>query len=240
MIEKAIQNYLKKNNFSKLIPKAVFFDMDGVLFDSMPYHAAAWEKAMNEQGLPFTHHEAYMHEGQPGADTVNHVFKKIHGRESTHDERTQIYDLKGSYFAEFGDPKPMKYAYEMLTKLKHTGFLLYVVTGSAHSLLLDSVQQAFPDVFEKDNIISAFDVKKGKPNPDPYLKALEKSGVKPWEAVVIENAPFGVQSSSTARIFTIGINTGPLDKNVLTKYGADIVLDGMQELYEKWDSFNFS
>ena len=69
-MNKTIENYLTRNNFSELKPKAVFFDMDGVLFDSMPYHSVAWVRAMTESGLPFTEEEAYLFEGQPGADTV--------------------------------------------------------------------------------------------------------------------------------------------------------------------------
>ena len=56
---------------------------------------------------------------------------------------------------------------------------------------------------------------------------------------MIENAPMGVQAAVAARIFTIGVNTGPLDSNVLTENGADLVLHSMQELYEKWSDFGF-
>ena len=91
----------------------------------------------------------------------------------------------------------------------------------------------------KENIISAFDVTRGKPHPEPYLKALQRAGLEPSEALVVENAPLGVKSSSAARIFTIGVNTGPLDTNVLYKNGADLVLDSMHELFEKWDDFGF-
>jgi len=234
-----VQSYLKRNNFLKLSPKAVFFDMDGILFDSMPHHTIAWVKAMNDSGLPFTQKEAYMYEGQPGVDTINNVFRRVHGKESTEEERTAIYELKGKYFNKLGEPKRIPFALEMTQKLKEKGYLLYVVTGSAHPTLIDNIQNYFPDIFPEENIISAFDVPKGKPNPDPYLKALRLSKAQPWEAVVVENAPLGVQSSSTAQIFTIGVNTGPLEKNVLTDSGADIVLDSMKELFEKWDDFNF-
>ncbi|MHB9055609.1 MAG: HAD family hydrolase [Paludibacteraceae bacterium] len=239
MTEQAVNSYLKRNNFHEISPKAIFFDMDGVLFDSMPNHSVAWVKTMNEFGLPFTQLEAYMCEGQPGADTVNNAYRKIHGHEATEEERQAIYKVKGKYFDELGEPKRMDYSYELLKKLKEQGYKLYVVTGSGHPTLLGSLKTYFPGIFEKENVISAFDVKQGKPHPEPYLKALAKAGVEPWEALVVENAPLGVMASSAARIFTFGVNTGPLDKNVLSKNGADLVLDSMRELYEKWDNFDF-
>lgn len=217
----------------------MFFDMDGVLFDSMPNHSIAWVKAMNESGLPFTQLEAYLFEGQPGADTVNHVFRKVHGRESTREEREGIYNMKGKYFDEMGEACQMPYVLDLLQYLKNKGLILFVVTGSGHPTLLDNIQVHFPGIFPEENIISAFNVKRGKPHPEPYLKALKKSGVEAWEAVVVENAPLGVKSSSAAKIFTIGVNTGPLDKKILYENGADIVFDSMQELYEKWDQLGF-
>jgi beta-phosphoglucomutase-like phosphatase (HAD superfamily) len=59
-------------------------------------------------------------------------------------------------------------------------------------------------------MVTAFDVKKGKPDPEPYLIALGKSGVKPNEAFVVENAPLGVRSSVAAGLFTFAVNTGIL------------------------------
>ncbi|KAB6345460.1 HAD family hydrolase, partial [Bacteroides xylanisolvens] len=51
--------------------KAVLFDMDGVLFDSMPYHSEAWHTVMKSHGLTLSREEAYMHEGRTGASTIN-------------------------------------------------------------------------------------------------------------------------------------------------------------------------
>ena len=84
-------------------------------------------------------------------------------------------------------------------------------------------------------MVTAFDVTQGKTFPEPYLKALAKSGVNPWEVIVVENAPLGVQSAKAAGLFTIAVNTGPLDKAVLINSGADIVLESMQELFTQWD-----
>ena len=77
-------------------------------------------------------------------------------------------------------------------------------------------------------MVTGFDVKRGKPDPEPYLMGLEKAGVKAEEAIVVENAPLGVESAKGAGIFTIAANTGPLEDNILKEAGADIVLPGLQ------------
>ena len=86
-------------------------------------------------------------------------------------------------------------------------------------------------------MITAYDVSHGKPHPEPYLKALEKSGLQPWETVVVENAPLGIQSAKDAGLYTFGLDTGPLGVDVLYTAGADIVLTSIEELYNKWDDF---
>ena len=58
-------------------------------------------------------------------------------------------------------------------------------------------------------MVTAFDVKYGKPHPEPYLMGLEKAGVHANEAFVVENAPMGVEAGVAAGIFTIAVNTGP-------------------------------
>lgn len=239
MIQEAISSYLNKHNFPGFQLKAVFFDMDGVLFDSMPQHSIAWVKAMNDVGLEFTQYDAYMNEGQTGTATINGVFVLKNGREATEEEKQEIYKRKAAYFEALNSPEKMPFVYDLLKKIKEEGYQLFVVTGSAQPSLLHSLQDHFPDIFLKENIISAFDVTRGKPHPEPYLKALQRAGLEPSEALVVENAPLGVKSSSAARIFTIGVNTGPLDTNVLYENGADLVLDSMHELFEKWDDFGF-
>ena len=73
-------------------------------------------------------------------------------------------------------------------------------------------------------MVTGFDVKRGKPDPEPYLMGLEKAGIKAEEGIVVENAPLGVQAARGAGIFTIAANTGPLEDSILKDAGADIVV----------------
>lgn len=237
MFSNKIEKFIHDNNYPTFSPKAVFFDMDGVLFDSMKFHATAWVNALHAKGLPFTEYDAYMNEGRTGASTIDELFLKEYNRYATEDEKNEIYSLKSKFFESCGKVEQIAFAAELLTKVKAQNLQIFVVTGSGQASLIDNLDENFPGIFEKEKMVTAYDVNNGKPHPEPYLIALEKSGVKPWEAVVVENAPLGVQSATAAGIFTIGVNTGPLNPEVLLESGAQIVFDGMKELLTEWDNF---
>jgi len=230
-----IENFIQTKKYPVFNPKAVFFDMDGVLFDSMKFHAKAWVEALAEKGLPFTIYEAYMNEGRTGASTIDEIFIREYDRIATEDEKQEIYQLKSRIFETCGRIECISFAYELLQKVKAMGLDIFVVTGSGQPTLLDSLEQNFPGIFMKEKMVTAFDVKFGKPDPEPYLMALKKSGVKPWEVIVVENAPLGVESAHAAGLFTLGVNTGPLDISVLSNNGANVVFESMKELFENWE-----
>jgi HAD superfamily hydrolase (TIGR01509 family) len=237
MFSTLIEKFITSNKYPAFNPKAIFFDMDGVLYDSMGSHATAWIEALKQMGLPFTVNEAYLNEGRTGASTIDGVFIKEYGRNATEEEKQTIYLKKSRLFETLKHSEKIPYVTELLAKIKIQKLDIYVVTGSGQPSLIDSLELNFPGVFEKKKMVTAFDVQFGKPHPEPYLIALKKSGLKPWEAVVIENAPLGVESSSKAGLFTIAVNTGPLDPVVLSDSGANIVFGSMKELYDQWDEF---
>lgn len=220
--------------------KAVLFDMDGVLFDSMPYHAAAWHKVMGAHGLHLSHEEAYLHEGRTGAGTINIICQRQLGREATPEEIESIYKEKSIEFNTHPQAERMTGAWELLQKIKAAGLVPMVVTGSGQTSLLDRLEHNFPSMFCRELMVTAFDVKHGKPHPEPYLMALEKGGFKPNEAIVIENAPLGVQAGVAAGVYTIAVNTGPLDNHVLQDAGADALFPSMQTLCDQWEKFTAS
>ena len=82
-------------------------------------------------------------------------------------------------------------------------------------------------------MITAFDVVHGKPDPEPYLKAWERSGLTKEQCVVIENAPLGVQSGKAAGLTVYAVNTGILTTEDLQRAGADRVFNSMAELLEE-------
>lgn len=220
--------------------KAVLFDMDGVLFNSMPYHSEAWHMIMKSHGFTLSRKEAYMHEGRTGASTINIVFQRELGREATQEEIESIYKEKSVLFNSYPEAERMPAAWELLQKVKKEGLIPIVVTGSGQLSLLERLEHNFPGMFQKELMVTAFDVQYGKPDPEPYLMALQKGGLKANEAVVVENAPLGVEAGHKAGVFTIAVNTGPLNKEVLLDAGADLLLPSMQALYDSWNDIVLS
>lgn len=214
--------------------KAVLFDMDGVLFDSMPGHAVAWAEVSARFGLPMTQEEAYLHEGRTAFSTIGFLTRRYLGRDTTPEEVERIYGEKCRVFAKLPDAPRMPGAEELLRQIRAAGLTLVVVTGSGQKVLLDRLATHYPGFFAPERVVSSLDVPRGKPAPDPYLLGLRRAGCSAAEAVVVENAPLGVQAARAAGIFTIAVNTGPLPDDVLRQAGANRLFPSMQSLSDAW------
>lgn len=231
-----IEKYLKRTNQTELRLKTVLFDMDGVLFDSMPFHAESWRKAMMQEGIDAGVEEYLAHEGRTAKQTVNIFFAKNNKPQVTDDKIKAIYKVKEAFFNQYPPVPKMAGAFSLIQQMKDEGLQLGVVTGSSQGSLLKRLPEEYPSAFDSNVIVTALDVKNGKPDPEPYLMGLQKAGVQSNEAIVIENAPLGVEAAVKAGIFTIAANTGSLDKQLLIDAGADVVFDSMEELSREWES----
>lgn len=216
-------------------PKVVLFDMDGVLYDSMPNHGIAWQRAMKEFGIHFTVEDSYATEGARGVDTIRKYAKAQLGKELTEKEAQKMYDLKAHYFHEMPEAKIFDGVTDLMKKIKDCGLKIGIVTGSAQRPLIERVTHDFGDFVSRDQITTAFDVKRGKPNPDPYLMGLKKAGnYAPSEGIVVENAPLGVRAGVAAGCYTVAINSGPLADSVLINEGANILFPTIREFADNW------
>ena len=233
---KAIENYKQLHGHTAMQLRAVLFDMDGVLFDSMPYHADAWSRVMTDAGFNFSKEDVYMNEGRTGADTINTASLAQFGKPATQELIDALCKAKCDIFDTYPPTPRMQGAIELVQKVKACGLTPMIVTGSGTPALLDRVQSNFPGLFDEKHIISSFNVKRGKPFPDPYLLALEKGGFAPNEVIVVENAPLGVTAGVAAELFTVAANTGPLDAQVLTDAGANLVFPSIQALHDEWEN----
>ena len=257
----AVSEYLAAKGYARMDVRAAMFDMDGVLFDSMKNHARSWHDTMAHFGFDLPEWEAYMHEGRTGAGTINIVSMRERGHEATEEEIENIYRYKSELFNRCPTAERMPGAYELTMKVKESGVVPMVVTGSGQKTLLERLQRNFPDIFRKELMVTAFDVRYGKPNPEPYLMGMEKYGrfvarknvrlceenvgeghsplcdkVSPNNFIVVENAPLGVEAGVAAGVFTIAVNTGPLPDDALLSKGANLLFHSMQELCDEWET----
>ena len=233
----SIRQYLERHGFGHFSPKAVLFDMDGVLYDSMPHHAIAWQESMKRFGIDMTEADAYATEGARGIDTIRQIATR-QGKEVSLEEAQRMYDEKSRIFHEMPDAPIFEGVFDMMEKIKRAGMTVNVVTGSGQRPLIRRLLNDFGRYLDENHITTAYDVKRGKPYPDPYLMGLQKAGnLKPFEGIVVENAPLGVRSGVSAGTFTVAINSGPLPDKALLDEGADVLYDKMTQFRNEWDNF---
>jgi len=206
-------------------PKAVIFDMDGVIVDSMPYHFLAWYEALRPWGIRVSCFDVYSKEGERWDKTL----KGLLIREKVKPTRLilkKIFIARQKIFKSYFKRFIFKDAKEFLLCLKRNGYLLGLVTGTPDKEINRILPKKLRDLF--DSIVAGNDVKNGKPHPEPYLKASYVLGVKPKECVVVENAPFGIQSAKAAGMFCFAVTTS-LPKEYLKQ--ADLVVNELSEIF---------
>ena len=236
-MKEVIKKYLEKHGFERFCPKAVLFDMDGVIYDSMPNHSVSWHDAMQDFGLDMPYEGAYQYEGMRGVETIKKLARTQWHRELTDEEAQKMYAHKAELFAHHCQLTPaniMPGIKSLMQQIKAEGLKICVVTGSAQHALLDKLLIDFEGLLREELIVTAFDVTHGKPNPEPYLIGIKKCHVEPWETIVVENAPLGVQAAVAARCMTIAVNTGPLPDKQLADKGANLIFPTMQALSDDW------
>ena len=229
---------MKEHGFGHFCPKAVLFDMDGVLYDSMPLHAIAWQESMKKFGIHMTTADAYATEGARGIDTIRLFVKQQQGKDISLEEAQRMYDEKTRLFHAMPEAPIFDGVFSIMEKIQRSGMTVNVVTGSGQRPLIERLLHDFGQYLDEDHITTAYDVKQGKPYPDPYLTGLRKAGnLQPNEGIVIENAPLGVRAGVSAGIFTVAINSGPLPDASLLDEGANVLYDTMTQLVDDWDYY---
>ena len=213
-MQQAIKNYLSKHGFERFLPKAALFDMDGVLYDSMPNHAVAWHDSMEKFGIHMTAYDAYATEGARGIDTIRKMVKEQKGEDISLEKAQEMYDLKTKFFHGMKEPDIMPGVRELMQKMHERGMLIGVVTGSGQRPLINRLLNDFHEFVDESRLVTAYDVRRH---------------LQPWEGMVIENAPLGVRAGVAARIFTVAVNSGPLPDSALTDEGADLIFSNMTD-----------
>ena len=197
--------------------KAVCFDMDGVVVDTMSHHVEAWRYAFNKKGYDHEDLVFYTREGMPGKKTIEDIFKSS-GIDFTEQEVEEIYLQKRDYFKNHAKYSFIEEAVSLLKTLYSQGVTLALVTGSRKEFVSEVLSE-LPITFH--SIITGDDVIEGKPSPEPYLLVMNEYDYQPYEWLVIENAPLGIESAKCAGAYCLAVET-TLEEEYLKR--ADMII----------------
>jgi beta-phosphoglucomutase len=173
----------------------VLFDMDGVIVDSMPWHAESWQRVFREINIEIPKMEIFKREGMSGLASIVDILKAYNHPIPTDDELEKLLLKKLAIF-ETGKVGIYPYALDIIKLIKHRNLKTGLVTGSlrrsVNYMLKDDLLPCFDVIVAVDEILN------GKPHPEPYLTAMAELKSKPEDVLVIENAPLGITSAKKA------------------------------------------
>jgi beta-phosphoglucomutase len=202
--------------------------MDGVITDTMPIHLKAWQEAFRPCGIPIDKMDVYLREGMPSRAMTLDIAKEKGACMRDEDvdrivaEKTRIFDSEAGANARTYDGVP-----GTLRTLRNNGLRTALVTGSKASSA-DKVLRAAGVRELFDVIVTGDDTKKGKPDPEPYLKGIEKCGIDRLDCVVVENAPLGIRSAKAAGVDYVIAVTTTLEQSYLRE--ADDIMESFSDL----------
>lgn len=206
---------------------AVIFDMDGVLADTGPIHYESWVKMAKEIGKKFTKTFFNSTFGQQSVP----ITRMLVGENVAEELVEKWAALKERYYREMAQEKiiPLPGVLTLLQELNSLEFKLAVGSSGPPEnvdLLLNSLK--IKHYF--DIVITASDVKNGKPAPDVFLIASKKLNITPTKCVVIEDAPVGIQAAKSAGMKCIALRTTHCNVELLQ---ADLIVSDLSQVSEK-------
>ncbi len=202
---------------TKIVCSAVLFDMDGVLIDSTPAVARVWERWASEHGFdPET--VVQMAHGRPSRTTIQELLPNSDiEAEDREVERREIEDLAGMLL--------LPGAQQLLNSLPTDRWT--IVTSATRPLAEVRLRAAGLPIPER--LLTANDVEKGKPDPEPYQKAAAALGFPASECIVVEDAPAGIRSGKTAGARVIAFQT-TMDRRELESAQPDWIVRNCADL----------
>lgn len=206
---------------------AFLLDIDGTLVDSVYNHIDAWEKAFSSNGIYIPKSDIHKLIGM-GADKL--IPTAIGSREAQR-LGSKINELHGKFFGEEIDKiNLLPFAREFIDKAKSNGFEVYLVS-SAKGYEIEKYTKMLADDFV---VVSSDDVEKTKPDPEIFIKALDKAQIKADKAIVIGDSIWDIKASVKLNIKSVAVLTGGFCPEELEKAGASIVLKNLKEAVSRF------
>ncbi|HTT19110.1 MAG TPA: HAD family phosphatase [Candidatus Sulfotelmatobacter sp.] len=184
--------------------RAVLWDMDGTLVDSADFHWLAWRETMSREGCPITYEQFRATFGQRN----DSILRQWLGENTTHEVMQRIGNAKESLYRQHVRQQGISAlpgALEWLHLLHRKGWG-QAIASAAPCANIETILDVLQARHLFQAIVSAEDVRRGKPDPEVFLTAAIKLSVAAKDCIVVEDAKHGIEAALAAGMKTIGVS----------------------------------
>jgi HAD superfamily hydrolase (TIGR01509 family) len=213
--------------------RALIFDLDGTLVDTVYAHVFAWQRAFAEVGLPIDGWRIHRRVGMSGGLFARAAAREI-GRPLSDEEVEALQRRHGEIFREFlPDRRALPGAVELLLELRDEG-IPHGIATSGRRPEIDASLEAL-GVGEETVVVERGHVERAKPEPDLFLACAEELGVPPVDCYVVGDAVWDLLAARRAGMLSVGVLTGGYGEDELARAGAFRVYRDATELRASLD-----
>jgi HAD superfamily hydrolase (TIGR01549 family) len=213
--------------------KAFIFDLDGTLIDTVYAHIFAWQKALEEAGMPLEGWRIHRKIGMSGGLLTRVVAREV-GREISSEEEQALQHRHGKIFAELlPKRRPLPGALELIEFLYSKNILFGIATSGSHPDTKPSLDVL--GIREETVIVERGAVARAKPEPDLFLACQQRLGVGINECYVVGDAVWDLLAARRAGMLSIGLLSGGYGEDELSQAGAFRVYRDPAELHRSLD-----
>lgn len=188
------------DKYEGLLPQGIFFDMDGLLVDTEPYWLQTERELMAEFGVHWRSEDQLFCLGGPMEKVGRYMSDLAESKQSPEWFASELIDRMSEKFTLIS---PMPGISQLLSEISKNHIPAALVSASPRRLV-DAVLASIPNhPFALS--ISADDVVRGKPHPDPYLKAAELLNVKIEHSIILEDSPTGVTAARASGAWVVAV-----------------------------------
>ena len=215
--------------------KAIIFDLDGTLVDSVEYHAEAWVKAFKEYGYDFSHETLSQQIGKGSEFIVGELLSS----EEAEKLHSDIAQYRKKYYQDnlLEKVQPFPKVKELFEAIKADGIRI-VLASSAREETIEHYKQLLEIEDLIEGATSTDEVEKSKPEPDIFRTALDKlDGVSADEAIVVGDSPYDAIAAKKIDLTTIGLLGGGFSEDTLKDAGCVAIYKDPADLLDNYPQF---
>ena len=215
--------------------KAVIFDVDGTLIDTVDLHTQAWVEAFKQEGYDLSYDELRQQIGKGGEKIVADFLSP----EEVEKVGENITEFRKEFYQDklISQALPFDQVRELFERLKQDGIKI-VLASSARPGSLDYYQEILNIEDLIDGTTSTQDVEESKPAPDVFVAALDKlKGVETSDVIVVGDSPYDAQAASKIDLRTVGVLCGGFSEETLKESGCIAIYKDPADILEKYQEF---